>query len=234
MARRMLAALAIGALLCACVPQRIAPPQPATPAPVGFPDAYYQAARAQGKPVFRIDPALSLVTVIVRRAGSLAQFGHDHVIASHDVAGYVAPGDGRADLYVPLSALVVDESSLRAEAGLATQPSAADIEGTRANMMTKVLETDRYPFALIAVRGNGTDLGAKPLPVSASITLHGITRTLDVPVRIEKADGDLGVEGTMSLAQSDFGIAPFSILGGAIAVQDSVELTFRLRARRME
>jgi len=30
----------------------------------------------------------------------------------------------------------------------------------------------------------------------------------------------------------EFGIAPFSILGGAIQVQDRVELRFRIRAKR--
>ena len=69
------------------------------------------------------------------------------MIASHDVAGFIAPGEGRADLYVPLDALVVDEPALRSEIGLDTQPSAADIEGTRRNMLEKVLETDRYPYA---------------------------------------------------------------------------------------
>ena len=59
---------------------------------------------------------------------------------------------GRADLYVPLDTLVVDEPALRAEAGFDTQPSAADIAGTRRNMLEKVLEADRYPFALIAVK----------------------------------------------------------------------------------
>jgi hypothetical protein len=41
------------------------------------------------------------------------------------------------------------------------------------------------------------------------------------------------VEGTMAIDQSQFGIAPFSILGGAIAVQDRVDIAFRIRARRM-
>ena len=105
--------------------------------------------------MFRVDPARSLLLIVVRRGGALAQFGHDHVVASHDVAGYIAPDEGRADLYVPLDALVVDEPALRAEAGFDTQPSAADIAGTRRNMLEKVLETSRHPYALIAVSDNG-------------------------------------------------------------------------------
>jgi hypothetical protein len=43
----------------------------------------------------------------------------------------------------------------------------------------------------------------------------------------------MDVTGTFAIEQSKFGIAPFSILGGAIAVQDRVSISFRLRALRM-
>src|SRR4051812_20095970 len=70
--------------------------------PAGFPEAYYLDAARRGAPVYAIDPKSSLVVIEVRRAGTLAQLGHDHVVASHDTRGYVAPADGRADLYIRL------------------------------------------------------------------------------------------------------------------------------------
>jgi hypothetical protein len=36
-----------------------------------------------------------------------------------------------------------------------------------------------------------------------------------------------------SLAQTSFGIVPYSILAGALQVQDPVAIRFRIRARRM-
>src|SRR5262249_11246545 len=140
----------------------------------------YQQAAKEGKPVYRVDPA-SLVVIEVRRSGSLARLGHDHVVASHDVTGYVAPGEGRADLYVALAKLVVDEAELRKEAGFETQPSDSDIEGTRSNMHAHVLETEKYPFALIAVK----DADAKKPELSVSLTLHGHTRGFQVPSEID-------------------------------------------------
>jgi hypothetical protein len=182
--------------------------------------------------VFRVDPADSLVVIEVRRGGSLAQFGHDHVVASHDVTGYVAPGEGRADLYVPLDALVVDAPALRAAAGFDTQPSAADIEGTRHNMLERVLETGQHPFARVAVTGAVAGNGAQP--VRAVVTLHGTAQDVDATARTEVTADEVSVEGTMAVDQSRFGIAPFSILGGAIAVQDRVNIAFRIRARRIQ
>jgi hypothetical protein len=199
--------------------------------PAEFPEEYYLQALKQGKPVFRVDPAESLVVIEVRRGGSLARLGHDHVVASHDLTGYVAPGEDRADLYIALARLEPDEPALRVEAGFDTQPAESDIEGTRANMLEKVLEVEKFPFALIRVSGAGARRGEVTL--SVAITLHGHTRTLKVPARID-ADADwMSVTGRLSFDQTDFGITPYSLLGGAIAVKNGVDLRFRIRARRL-
>src|SRR5712672_1136136 len=134
--RVALAAALVALMLAGCAPPvRKLAPAPAGP-PAGFPEGYYREALAQGKPVLRVDPAESLVVIEVRRSGSLARLGHDHVVASHDVTGYVAPGEGRADLYVALARLTVDEPALRVEAGFETQPTESDIAATRSNMLT--------------------------------------------------------------------------------------------------
>src|SRR5882672_366348 len=188
--------------------------------PPEFPEAHYREAAAQGKPVFRVDPKTSIVVIEVRRSGSLARLGHDHIVASHDVKGYVVPGDGRADLYVPLAQLVVDEPALRAEAGLETQPSESDIAGTRSNMLNSVLEAERFPFALIRVSGVDPRKGAGPINVA--ITLHGTTRTPEVSAQIEASADQLTGSGRFSFDQTDFGITPYSVLGGAVAVRNQV------------
>ncbi len=226
--RILLATIVAAGLLAACAPQPPAGPA-AKARPAEFPEAYYLQTAAEGKAVFRIDPSRSLVVVEVRRGGSLAKFGHDHVVASHDVTGFVAAAEGRSDLYVALDRLVVDEPELRAEAGFDTQPSESDIAGTRRNMLERVLDSAQYPFVWIRVSSAGG--GARTLEVA--ITLHGVTKALQVPAQIEASDGELGVSGRLSLNQSDFGITPFSILGGAIQVQDRVDLRFRIHARRM-
>ena len=217
-------------MLGACAPP-VRERAPAAAPPAEFPEGHYLEALAQGKPVFRVDSRESLVVVEVRRSGSLARLGHDHVVASHEVGGYVAPDEGRADLYVQLERLEVDEAALRAEAGFDTQPTESDIEGTRANMLVRVLEADRFPFALIRV--SGVDASRREAAMSVAITLHGVTRALQAPARID-ADADLiEVSGRLSFDQTDFGITPYSVLGGAIAVRNGVDLRFRIRARRL-
>ncbi len=198
--------------------------------PAEFPDAYYRQAAARGQPVFEVDPASSLVVIEVRRGGTLAHLGHDHVVASHDVRGYLAPADGRADLYLRLDRLVVDERDLRAEAQFDTQPSAEAIAATRANMLDK-LGAGAHPWALVAVRDVAID--AAGFRMNATLTLNGSTRAMHLSPQIVLSAGEVGVDGRVALDQTNFGITPFSILGGALQVQDRVAVRFRIRARQM-
>lgn len=223
-------------LLCACAPQRppLQPPlQPVvdmSEAPV-LPSEYYRQAEAKGGNILRVDTRQSLVLLEVRRAGPFAHLGHDHVVASHDVSGFVAPEALRADLSVPLDKLVVDEKALRQQAGFDTQPTAEDIAGTRHNMLVKVLESQRYPLATIHItKKTGADSETAMLDVM--MTLHGVTRTFSLPSTMQSTANGMIISGTMHFKQSDFGIVPFSILNGAIRVQDELTLRFRIVADR--
>lgn len=227
MRRAWLAAVAVSLVVVACAPA----PREAhveARAPPGFPEREYRQAVAAGQAVYRIDEAASIVTIEVRRAGSLARLGHDHVVASHDVRGYVLPAARRADLYVPLEELAVDEPKLRAEAHFDTTPTAADIAGTRRNMLGRVLDAETYPFAEIRMRGATDDA------VDADISLHGRSRIVHVPIRLSIESDRLDVMGEFTLHQTAFGIAPLSVLGGAVQVQDELRLRFTLHARRLK
>ena len=96
-------------LLASCTP-RISPPvlPGHLQTPADFPEAYYRQAEVSGSKVLQIDSARSLVTIIVRRGGPLARLGHDHVIASHELRGYVDISGERADLYLELERLSAD------------------------------------------------------------------------------------------------------------------------------
>lgn len=200
------------------------PAAPAGPAQAGEPFAWYRSA---AEPVYRIDPARSLIAVTVRRGGPFARFGHDHVVASRTVQGFAAPRAGRADFQFRLDELTVDEPELRRAAGLDTEPSPDAIAGTRANMLGKVLDAERFP--LVQLRAER--IAADPARLKLAVTLHGTTRSYEVPTVIETGSGTLAASGELRLRQSDFGITPLSILGGAISVQDALDVRFSIVAR---
>ena len=232
MRQALVVAGAFAGLVAACAWDAPRLPEADGGAPANFPEQHYLQAAARGGRVFRVDPASSRVVIEVRRGGPLARLGHDHVVASHDLHGYIAPGEGRADLYVALDQLVVDEPELRAEAGFDTQPTEDDIAGTRRNMLDKVLDADRHPFAIVAVNDN--EAGGNRRRLRVVVTLHGLSRSVETAAQVKTTADEILVTGTFSIEQSQFGIAPFSVLGGAIAVQDRVNITYRINARRME
>jgi polyisoprenoid-binding protein YceI len=227
MRKALAGALAAGVVLAACAP---APREPTIEqrAPARFPGQVYRQAAAAGHAVYRIDKASSIVVLEVRRGGPLARLGHDHVVASHDVAGYIEPDAKRADLYVPLSSLTVDEPELRAEAHFDTQPSDDDIAGTLRNMRVRVLDVARYPFARMSVRDAGGGF------VDAEITLHGVTRSMHVAVRVADSRASVDAIGEFVVRQSDFGMVPLAILGGGLRVEDDVHVHFTLHAPRLQ
>lgn len=221
--RRVLLAVVTVSWLSSCT----VPPEAPAPGPADLPVAFYAQALKDGQPVYRVDSRQSLVVVEVRRGGSLSRLGHDHVVSARDVEGYVAPQAGRADLRVALEGLTVDEPELRRAAGFDTQPSASDIAGTRANMLERVLETAKFPYALIRI-----DRAGPADTLDVRIVLHGMTRVLHVPANVRMNDAQMDIAGRLEFNQTDFGITPFSILGGAVAVRDRLGLSFAIHAQR--
>lgn len=215
-------------------------PPPAPPIPEGMPEGFpaerYRQA-ADSRLVYEVDPNRTLVTVYAYRDGSLARMGHDHVIASRDVSGYVLlqPHDGatravEADLYASLAAMTVDEDALRADAGFTTEPSEKDREGTRGNML-KSLQAAAHPFVRVSIRSDTLPGNRTDIPVNVS--LHGMTREVPVPVDVVVGNESVTAAGEFTVRQSDFGIAPFSVLGGALAVRDELDIHFEINARRI-
>jgi len=140
------------------------------------------------------------------------------------------PAQARADFCFPVAALSMDESELRRSAGFASEISADDMENTRLRML-RLLGAEKHPFAKIrAVRAAGTP---PDLVLDAELTLHGVTRTLSLPAQLTVEGGRFSVEGETDIRQSDYGITPFSVLGGALAVKDPLRVHFRIEGVRV-
>ena len=221
-------------LLTACRGQQPLPATSATPLP-DFPIEPYRSARPDQN--YRLLNDLSRVDIIVRRGGSLARFGHDHVVSTTDISGILLvdrekPELSMADLRLDLDSLVVDQPELRRQYRLDTVPSEEDIRKTTANMQSRVLQTQIWPqvhLHLEATSGSMEELEAR-----VTVDLHGQQHSFSTRVDILEPDGDtLLAQGRFTLRQSEYGIEPFSVLGGGLQVLDEVEVNYRLTARRL-
>jgi polyisoprenoid-binding protein YceI len=193
--------------------------------------------------VYRIQTAESRLLVRVGRAGPMKNLGHDHVIASEDIEGLVMlhddPAASRADLLVPLQRLVVDKAEYRAQLGVegevsesAIDGTTSNIDGTTSNMQDKVLESAIYPWAQISARFASAQ--SDPPTLSISVTLHGTAFEYLVPVDLKVEPDRFVINGEMTLRHTDFGLTPFSAMGGLLRVADELELQFALVARPLD
>ena len=199
-----------------------------------LPHAEYRRAIAEGDAVYTIDPLRSRVLVRVGRDGPMKNLGHDHAIASEDVAGYVLfaedPAASRADIAIPLVRLVVDGPGYRAHFGLDPEVPESAIAGTARNMQDKVLASELYPWATVSARFASAD--TVPASLAVSVTLRGATHEYLVPVDLNVAGDELAVDGSFAIQHGDFALTPFSAGGGLLRVAEQIDVGFALIAVR--
>lgn len=170
-----------------------------------------QQGANSGRP---IDQQKSAITLRVYKTGLLSAFAHNHEIR--------APiQQGTFDDQKRTVELTVEAKELRV---LDPDASASDRIQVQANMVgPKVLDVEKYPeikfhSTTVSPAENGKWI------VHGDLTLHGQTHPVTVDVQ-----GDKGhYTGSATLKQTDFGITPITIAGGAVKVKDEVRVEFEI------
>lgn len=175
--------------------------------------------------------------MLVFRGGPLASLGHNHVIACRDLAGVVFLMPDRAhsafELRVPVAQLTVDEPALRGAAGADFAEAVAEDAkaDTRRNMLgAALLDADRYPA--ITLRSGRILRTAGGFQLEIAVAVRDQTRSIVVPVTFSEAGEEIVVTGETRLSQAALGLQPFSVMLGALQVEDELHVRFRVTARR--
>jgi polyisoprenoid-binding protein YceI len=90
-----------------------------------------------------------------------------------------------------------------------------------------VLDAERFP-EIVFRADNAASSGSGAWTVNGSLTLHGQTRPVALTVR--EAAGHF--TGVSRLKQSDFGITPIKVAGGAVRVKDEIQIEFDIQLAR--
>lgn len=198
-------------------------------------DPIPQGWLAEAAEVVPLDRGRSRIAVRVYRAGRLARLGHNHLVEVIELDGelrILPTGGGVARLVFRPDRMRVDDPAARSRAGAAfsQMPDDAAVEGTRSNMLgSQVLDAAAWPQARVLARID--DLGAAQPQAEVHLSLRGVGRRYRLPVTVERTTDRLSVSGSLQLRQSDFGIVPFSVMGGALQVRDVLDVDFHVAGR---
>ena len=205
----------------------------------------------QGSPgaIYRVDETASELRILVYRAGPLARLGHNHVIVNRRLGGEVkladAAGASAFWLSVPSAAFDVDGAQARAEEGTDFTTAVPDDakSGTLQNMLSAaVLDAAEFPAITVrsvAVAGTqgtespgaaGATDATRTMAASVTVRVAGHESTFDVPFTLQMETGRLTATGTLELRQSALGLAPYSLMLGALQVQDQMTVKFKIVA----
>ncbi len=186
-------------------------------------------AAAQDAPLYRTDATKSKLEIAVSRAGAFKFFGHDHQVAVQGLSGVVRLNP--ASMENSSVRLKVEAKSLRVLDPRSSEKERREIQSTMEG--EKVLNAAKFPeitFSSESISGLRKTASGYELVLTGALNLHGMTRTIRVPLSVELKDNALRARGQTSLLQTDYGITPVRVAGGTIQVKDRLKLTFDIVA----
>lgn len=174
---------------------------------------------------YRLGPGDGTLALRTGRTGAAAKAGHDLLLHAAAWEAVLVIGEGPDGSSL---ALDVDGGSLRVQEGTGgmkalTEEDKAEIARTIDGEVLK-----RRP---IAFRSREVRAGPGGLRAEGDLTLLGTARPIAVDVAVTD-DGALAA--AVVIAQSDWGIKPYSTLFGALKVADEVRIEIEARLPQSE
>jgi len=195
-----------------------------------IPETKEQPATVEGSAgVFVIDGRSSRFTVRAVAAGMLSAMGHNPTIGIRDFSGELkfSPEQLNAGAF----RLAIRSSSLAVQDDISDR----DRREMERLMNEEVLESAKFPEILyesaqISVSTMGDALYSAQM--NGELTLHGIKRSVPITARVAMMGSMLRASGNFALRQSDYGIKPVTVAGGALKLKDELSFSFEIVARK--
>jgi polyisoprenoid-binding protein YceI len=188
------------------------------------------SAGAQGRASYSLDSQQSKMEIHVSKEGTFKAFGHDHLIAAKQISGQVQFDPEKIEqssvhLRIPTKSMtVVDPGE--------SEKDRRDVQATMEG--EKVLDVAKFPE--ITFTSSGVSAAKKTsegweLTLSGNLKLHGVAKPVRFPLHVRVNNNELRGQGELSVLQTDYGITPVKVGGGAVKVKDKLKITFNIVAR---
>jgi polyisoprenoid-binding protein YceI len=161
----------------------------------------------------------SKMTVYVGKQGLFAFAGSNHEVSAPIASGSFDDATHAVELTVDAAKMQV----------LDPKASAGDRAKIESNMIgPEVLDAKKFP--VISYRSTKIEAAdARDWSVEGNLTLHGQTHAVNVQLR--KVDAT-HFSGSATVRQTEFGITPPKVAGGAVKVKDEVRVEFAIALAR--
>ena len=173
---------------------------------------------------YRLDASQSKFTAHALAGGLLWFKGHDHLIAVRDFTG---EAQLTPDSITPASLQIIAKAASMVETSdVFTEPQKQIINK---ELREIVLHPDQYPeiiFRSTSVTGKPTGSNQYDLKITGDLTLHGVTRQINIPTKISVTGNQLRAQGEFSINRGDFKVKATSAVHGLVRVREKVKFTF--------
>jgi polyisoprenoid-binding protein YceI len=188
------------------------------------------AVGAQGD-AYSIDSQQSKLEIHVSKEGAFKVFGHDHLIAAKQVSGQAQfdpqkIGQSSVHLQIPAKSITVMDPG-------ESEKDRREVQGTMEG--DKVLDVAKFPeitFASSKVSAAKKTSDGWELTLAGKLNLHGVEKPVSLPLHVHTDSNELRGQGELSILQTDYGITPVKVGGGAVKVKDMLKITFNIVARK--
>jgi polyisoprenoid-binding protein YceI len=177
---------------------------------------------------YRINPGQSRFMANVGSGGLLWFMGHTHHFAVRDFSGEATL---TPDSLAPASLQMTIKAASLEETGKNFTDQQKQIINKEAR--NEVLEADKYPeivFKSTNVKGKMTSAGHYQVKIAGDLTLHGVTRQIEIPAQVTVNGNNFEAAGEFSVNRSDFKVKAKSIKAGMIRVRNKITFEFDIKA----
>ncbi|MEE2751461.1 MAG: YceI family protein [Myxococcota bacterium] len=184
---------------------------------------------------YSLVPQQSLIYVQVFKDPNTmgAGLSHDHVVKATGWRGSVTwdaedISACKVSITVPVSGLVIDESSMREQVGYDAMLSDSQRGDVREKMLSSG-QLDGDSFSEISFNSTGCTESGTTVNVAGTMKLRGKQAKVVAQMKIT-ADGEsFKANGTMKTQGTKFGMEPFSAMFGQLKNQDDLQFTIRVK-----
>jgi len=171
--------------------------------------------------VWTLTPADGELHILTGVAGRAAKMGHRLTLAMDSWQASVRwRGEEPASAEVTVDVDSIDV--LGGEGGLT--PLTGPEKGVCRSNALKSLDAKKFPqIRFTADRISKTAGGYR---LDGTVEIHGTSRPQSVDLAVTDAGDVLSLSARVGLAQTDFGVKPFSLMMGALKVADEVTIAF--------